>query len=439
MSSEMSKLVSNDLLNCNHFEYIKEHTVESYVDSLIKTRKQNSYFFVCTIDGDGANWFQKSFHKSQRNEAVEYIRKSINKRVFITTNLFETRERLEKNISQIRKITIDLDIYNSKFKDKTAQEVAVIIEEEEFKKNNIPFANEIGFSGGGIYLTWDLKFTPAGKVLAKRRVIAKILFEMLKQYGPDAKSLDAAHVFSVPETINHKYENKPFVRIYKNSIDQYTLAALSRSLPSLWDVWKKEKKINITKDKATSKKKLASIIPLHKERTLAHDHIVTIKQLIQLRHGDLEGYRECLLFFVRNAYHKMHMKRFYESDKTLYEESLKLALEVNEMFSKKLSMSEVMKNTLNVKKLYNFKTETIIDWFDITLDEQINLKVKTYEAKKEKNKRHARIVKNIKEEDTHDFKKQKIEQYFAENPTASLRKASKELDIHRDTVKKYRP
>lgn len=373
------------------YEISKDIDLVSYLMNLVKTKRQKAYFFVCSVNGDGTGWEQKSFNKKEIDKAISYINQNIKKRIFVSTALFDTRKREEEQIGQIRKIVLDLDIYKSeKIKDMYIEDVYEEIKERFFDTGVIPKANVYTLSGGfegGLYLEWDLKYTPGGNVLKKRRVVAKILFELLKDYAPDAKSLDSVHVFGVPETINWKYGKNAIVQSYSNNVPSYTLAALSRNLPSLWDVWKKEKNIETVKEKTYRKsKKNTAIIPIHNERTLAHDHIVSIKQLINLRLGQMEFYREKTLFFVRNAYHKMHQKRFYDGDPSLFVESYKLACEVNEMFEEPISDAEIRKSTLNTQKLYKFKTETINEWFDITLEEQIQLKVKTPEAKKEKSK-----------------------------------------------------
>lgn len=373
---------------------LNEIDLESYLYHLVKTNRKKAYFFVCTVNGDGTGWEQKSFHKTEMDKALTYIKKNKNKRIFVPTVLFNTRERIEEQIGQIRKILIDLDIYKiAKFKGVSPEDVFEDIKKRFFDTGKIPTSNAVTFSGGGLYLEWDLKYTPGGNVLSKRRVVAKIIFELLKEYGPDAKSLDAVHVFGLAQTINWKYGKDAVVRTLVNDVPTYTLAALSRSLPSLWDVWKKEKKIETEKEKIYDKNKVVSIVPIHKERTLAHDHIVSIKQLIALRSGHMEYYREKTLFFVRNAYHKMHSKRFYDGDTTLFQESYKLACEINQLFKEPLTDAEIRKNTLNTKKLYRFKTETINEWFEISLDEQIQMKVKTPEAKREKSKRQMRELR----------------------------------------------
>jgi hypothetical protein len=369
--------------------YNERVDLEHYLNHLIKTNRKKAYFFVCTVNGDGTDFQQKSFHKSEKDKALKYIKKSKNKRIFVPTVLFDTRERLEENIGQVRKVLIDLDIYKSeKFKEMKPEEVLEDLQENFFFNGKIPMPNAVTFSGGGLYLEWHLKYTPGGKVLSKRRVIAKILYEMLNEYGPDAKSLDAPHVFGLADTINWKHGSNSVVKSFKNDVSEYTLAELSRSLPSLWDVWKKNKNIETDPESRpkSNTKKFAKIMPIHKERTLAFDHIESIRQLIVLRNGDMEEYREKAIFFVRNAYHKMHQKRYYDEDEELFKESYKLAIEINNMFKPKLKEEEIQKATLNKKKLYRFKTETFVEWFDITMEEQIQIKVKTPEAKRVKSK-----------------------------------------------------
>lgn len=423
--------------------YNAKMDVESYLNNLLKTRKIDSYFFVCTVNGDGSNFDQKSFHKSEIDKAIKYIKKSKNKRIFVPTVLFSTRERTEEKIGQIRKILIDLDLYRSKkYSNWEPEDVLTDIQEKFFRTGKIPQPNAVTYSGGGLYLEWHLKFTPGGKVLSKRRVIAKILFEMLKEYSPDAKSLDAPHVFSLADTINWKYDSQTVVKTFKNSLSDYTLADLSRQLPSLWDVWKTEKKIKTKKElrPKPNSKEFKKIQPIHKEKTLAYDHILSMEQLIIIRNGDMTGFREMAIFFVRNAYHKMHSKRFYNGDEELFEESYKEALKFNKMFTERLSDDEIMNNTLNTEKLYMFKTETIVEWFNITLDEQVQMKVKTRKAKNEKSRRQMTMLRRSRgvaprEEYDKERKNDKehllnmIKRYLERNPKAKGKELAELLGV----------
>lgn len=46
--------------------------------------------------------------------------------------------------------------------------------------------------------------------------------------------------FRLPNTYNGKRKEKPEVRAFFNELADYTLADMARSLPNLWDVWKKK-------------------------------------------------------------------------------------------------------------------------------------------------------------------------------------------------------
>ncbi|UKS67698.1 replication protein [Rossellomorea marisflavi] len=361
--------------------------LESYINSFLKTNRKSYYFVICSCNGDGTGFDQRPFHKTEQAKAMKYIKRNLHRRIFLSTSLFGNRSKMEERIVQIKKIILDLDTYKSKFKGVPIEQILKDIQEKFFATGKIPTANAITYSGGGLYLEFNLQYTPGGKVLQKRRVVAKILYEMLKDYGADAKTLDASHVFSLADTTNWKYGEGAVVKTYKNDVPDYSLAELARSLPNLWDVWKVSRKIQIEKDPKRTGKSKATVAPIHKERTLSYSQIQSIKKLIEIRGGYMEGYREMALFFIRNAYHKMHTKRFNDKDKTLYAESLELAHEVNQTFTKPLKAREVEKGTLNTKKLYRFRTETINDWFDISMDEQIQLKLKTKEAKNEKSRR----------------------------------------------------
>ncbi|GMB79199.1 replication protein [Bacillus cereus] len=379
----------------NLTDFHLEMDLYSYLKKMYKTGQKQAYFFICESNihkkpNAEKTWIQKSYRSSEIDQAFSDIVKSDGIDIYGSTNLHSSRKRDMENVIQIPAIILDLDFYNTKkYKDFTAQELVEELEEGYFKTRKIPYPNGVVMSGGGIYLIWWFKFTPGmeGTVL-KRKVVTKILYEMLKDYGSDAKTLDASHVFRLPNTYNGKRKEKPEVRAFFNDLADYTLADMARSLPNLWDVWKKKNKIKTTKEKPKNNGVL--YVPEFKERTLAFDHMRDIEKLIELRQGLCEGYREMMMFFLRDRYHTMHSKRFYEHDETLYEESYEYVSDINQRFKNPLSESELRTQTLNKEKLYRFKTDTRNSWFDITLEEQIQLKVKTVEAKNEKSKRQMR-------------------------------------------------
>jgi hypothetical protein len=420
--------------NENLTDFHLEMDLYSYLKKMYKTGQKQAYFFICESNihknkNAEKSWIQTSYRTSEIDVAFANIVKSDGVDIYGSTNLHNSRKRENENVIQIPAIILDLDYYNTdKYKDFTAQELVEELENVYFKTGKIPYPNGIVMSGGGIYLVWWFKFTPGleGTIL-KRKVVTKILYEMLKDYGSDAKTLDFAHVFRLPNTYNGKRKEKPEVRAFFNELADYTLADMARSLPNLWDVWKKKKKIKPSEDKP--KKNGVVYAPQFKERTLAFDHMRDIEKLIELRQGLCEGYREMMMFFLRDRYHTMHSKRFYERDETLYEESYSYVSEINQRFKNPLSESELRTQTLNKEKLYRFKTETRNAWFDITLEEQIKLKVKTTEAKNEKSKRQMR-AKRKKGDDgavNHTSTREMIQKLLVSNPELSDREIARRV------------
>ncbi|GAB6429032.1 replication protein [Bacillus cereus group sp. LD113LC] len=418
--------------NENITDFHLEMDLYSYLKKIYKTGQKQAFFFICESNihknhHAEKNWIQKSYRASEIDKAFSDIVKSDGVDIYGSTNLHGSRKRESENVIQIPAIILDLDFYNTKkYKEFTAQQLVEELEELYFKKETIPYPNGIVMSGGGIYLVWWFKFTPGmeGTIL-KRRVVTKILYEMLKEYGSDAKTLDAAHVFRLPNTYNGKRKDKPEVRAFFNELADYTLADMARSLPNLWDVWKKRNKIKTSPDK--TRKSGVLYVPEFKERTLAYDHMKDIERLIELRQGLCEGYREMMMFFLRDRYHTMHSKRFYERDEALYEESYSYVSEINQRFKNPLSESELRTQTLNKEKLYRFKTETRNAWFDITLEEQIKLKVKTTEAKNEKSKRQMRAKRKKDGAVNHTSTREMIQKLLVSNPELSDREIARRV------------
>jgi transcriptional regulator of met regulon len=168
-------------------------------------------------------------------------------------------------------------------------------------------------------------------------------------------------------------------------LPEYTLADFARRLPKLWEVEAPKK---TTPKIRTSSPSKVSRIGLG--RNINDSQMDAIIDLIKLRVGRMSGYRERALFFFRNAYHKNEETRFYAGDKTLFEESLREVEKINEMFDEPLGAQEVRRWTLTTHTLYHITTAEMVEWFDITMDEQVQIRLKTRKAKLEKERRRSK-------------------------------------------------
>lgn len=370
--------------------YTNEVDLPDYLQ-LFRSRQRNAWVIVCENminkphDETEKIWKQTAFRTKETEQIIDFIESSDRKDMYITANVFSGIHRVTEDTAHMPVLILDLDIYKSLKYASTAPEDVVKVLEREYFGKIVPYPNGIIYSGYGLYLVYAMKFTPgtAGTLL-KRKVIMKILFEVLKDFGADSNSLDAAHVFRLPGTVNGKKGKEKDVLAFFNSLPGYTLQELQHSLPSLWDVYKKEKKIKTEIEKRPP----APVHPLIKGRNVSADRLKDFKTIARdIYNRDCEGIRELLLFLVRNYYHWMHQSRFKAGDTLLFQESQTLALQFNaKYFNEPLAENEVLKNTLNTKKLYKYSQAKINELFSLDLDDQIKLNIKTPEAVKHKNK-----------------------------------------------------
>lgn len=413
----------------NSTAYINEIELPEYLD-LYKSRKREAWVVVCENKANKSHeetdkpWTQTAFRTKEKQQIIDFIESSDRKDFYITANAFKSFQRVTEDTAHIPVMVLDLDIYKSlKYGSMAPEDVLPVLESKYFGKE-VPYPNGVVYSGYGLYLVYVMKYTPGTTgTLLKRKVIMKILFEIFKEFGADSKSLDAAHVFRTPGTINGKNGAEKEVYALFNSLPGYTLQEMQQGLPNLWDVYKKEQKI-VTR---TEKKSVAPVHPLIKGQNLSADRLKDLKTIARdIYKGDCEGIRELLLFLTRNYYHSMHAARFRAGDPLLFEESQTLVLQFNEKYFKDpLPEAEVLKHTLNTKKLYRYKQATLNDLLMLDLDDQIKLNIKTEEAVRHKNKIRLRKARGGSEKGKHAETRAAIVEAITANPGASDREIAR--------------
>ncbi|WDI00126.1 hypothetical protein PUW24_26580 (plasmid) [Paenibacillus urinalis] len=103
----------------------------------------------------------------------------------------------------------------------------------------------------------------------------------------------------------------------------------------------------------------------------------------------------------------------------LFEESQTLALQFNDSyFIEPLPEEEVLKQTLNRKKLYRYSQAKINELFDLDLDAQIKLNIKTPEAVRHKNKIRLRKARGGSEKGKRAETRAAIVEAITANPEA---------------------
>ncbi|RXT00992.1 replication protein [Ammoniphilus sp. CFH 90114] len=340
----------------------------------------------------------KSYHYRPAELAPE-LSKWIGEDVYFSQNTFYKPLRRIEHIRQLRSLYVDVDCYLLNYDTDWVMGKLV----HEFFGEIMPEPNLIIFSGRGIVLVWLIEPVPH-QALPLWQAIQNYFCEQLKGIGGDTKALDAARVFRIAGSINSKTGTEVVVQ-YRHDY-HYVLRDLQKEyLPDIPD--------NPNKKAKGRQKKVVQIYNIHR---LYHARLLDLVKLCEIRNYDMKGYRETTLFLYR------YWNCCFLGDP---EDALNQTLSLNSEFKEPLSDKEVTRATRSAEKAwllkndkkadklakekgypgagYNLKNETIIEWLDITEEEQLQLvSVIGNNVKRQRNtaaKREKRRTEGVKPRD----------------------------------------
>ena len=302
--------------------------------------------------------------------------------VFFSQNTFYRKARRIETIRQLRSLYVDLDFYMLNY----APDWILGKLELEFYRQSIPEPNLIIFSGQGIVLIWMIEPVPH-MALPLWQAVQNYLIKQLKPLGGDPKAADAARVFRLAGSTSSKNGNEVNVQ-YRHDY-RYTLRDIQEDyLPDLTPKQEKKKKPG-------RKKKVVHLFNVY---TLHNARLRDLDKLVTLRNGEMDGHREVTLFLYR------YWSCCFTQDP---HEALQQTLDFNQTFTHPLPQNEAVRATTSAQKAwaaksnkeanerakamgypgagYRLTNAKIIEWLDITLDEQKHLQ--TLIGTKEKNRR----------------------------------------------------
>lgn len=309
--------------------------------------------------------------------------------VYFSQNTFYKPQRRIINIRQLKSLYVDLDFYLLNYD----PDWVIGKLEREYFNQLIPNPNLIIFSGRGIVLIWLLEPTPY-QALPLWQAVQNFFLDKLKELGGDPLASDAARVFRFSGSVNSK--NGVEVQVEYRHEYRYELRNLQFDyLPELTS------EINPNKHpkKKGRKKKVQHLFNVH---SLYHARLLDLNKLIELRNYDIEGYRETICFLYR------YWSCCFLNDP---EQALNDTQMLNLQFVNPLSLEEVTKATRSAEKAYearnneeankiaqekgypgagyNISNKKLIDWLDISEEEQKHLSTIIGANEKRKRKRIA--------------------------------------------------
>lgn len=394
----------------------------------------------------------------QPDELAEHLTGVMGEDVFFSQNTFYRKARRIETVKQLRSLYVDLDFYIFNY----APEQIIYWLENDYFNQSIPEPNIIIFSGQGIVLIWTIEPAPY-MALPLWQAIQNYFIKQLKSLGGDPKAADAARIFRLAGSTSSKNGREVYAQ-YRHSY-QYTLREIQDGyLPELAPK-------STAKPKKGRKPKIIHLFNLY---TLHGARLHDLDKLVTIRNGEMEGHREITLFLYR------YWACCFEKDPGT---ALQHTLEFNQRFTHPLSKNEVIRATTSAQKAFEAKSDKeandrakemgypgagyrisnrkIIDWLEISLDEQKHMK--TIIGTKEKNRRkraayHAnpepkkeavrvyRRKKGVKSREEYrqaerekvDPKLETLKAAMEENPGLSVRKLAEKTGLPKSTVQRLK-
>lgn len=383
----------------------------------------------------------------QPEELASSLSEWMGEDVYYSQNTFFKPQRRIDNIRQLRSLYVDLDVYTLNM---TPEWVLGKLELEYFG-HVIPDPNLVIFSGRGLVLIWNIQPIPH-MAMPLWRAVENYLMEQLKELGADPKATDPARIFRLAGTINSK--SNAVVRTQQRHAYRYDIHDLQYDyLPEL------SPKVQKVKKRGPKPR----ILRMFNTYTLHLSRARDLAKLVELRKGKVDGYRETICFLYR------YWTCCFTSDPA---RALEETMDLNNEFQDPLPEREVIRATMSAEKAwaaksndkadvaakamgypgagYRLKNSTIINWLDISPQEQSQMS--TIIGAQEKRKRNLKLKEQQRRaqgirpmEEYNQERKQKVEtkveqltRLMNENPDWSNVRLGKEIGVSEGYIRKLK-
>ena len=345
---ENHSLVMNEI---SKYKYIKRETSDYF--NLFMTEYKNSKKAFLVINDDITHCF------SIPQKDIETVLKISNTREFNTyvcPNTFSNIKRVKEGIFNLTALFVDIDCHSQVVTDCMIEGLLYILENNYFN-SKVPNPTMIVDSGRGIQLYWKIETAPKQAILYWDWVEKKLIsaLESIKEntaFQVDTQTRDCTRVLRIPGSYNLKaHKEVRILDIKPNNI--YTLDEIKNEYLE-YETFKTVHKNNNLKVCKNNYFVLG-----FNEKTYATSILSDFEKLVEIRKGDMLGYREKLLWLYR-----MHCLTLYS-----YSETNQKVYDLNSCFVEPLDQKEIDRCTV-FRKGYKYKTATLINEFNITLKEQ---------------------------------------------------------------------
>lgn len=372
--------------------------------------------------------------------------------VYVSQATFESPCRRVVNLKEIQVAFLDIDSYKLAWgQHRTPEAIA-----QSFlglcDMESIPRPSLIVFSGRGLQAKWLLERPIPRQALPRWNALERVLVERMQQYGADSQARDASRVLRLVNTFNTKSKEKCRVvflnRNAAGGIERYGFDELAEIVLPLDRPQRSKKSLNPQTKKETKKPAGFGLETLH------WAFLEDLRTLLSLRGGIEEGMRNRFLMQMLSYLalsNQVSLKDFYREAQFLAQKIdpswTYHSKDFGTVYAKfKDHINGVRVEWKGQKKtpLYTPRASTLIEWFQITEEEQRQLKVihseklrRELDTERKRRERGGGTMQeyNERRSQSRDFNVESVKRLSEQG--LSQREIAKKLSVSRSLVRKY--
>lgn len=297
------------------------------------------------------------------------------------------RPRRLDNVVFLSNFYVDLDIYKTEFSGLTLYQLL----EELRSLKNLPLPTIAGSSGRGFYLVWCLESGVPKYKIPVWQQIENNLIAVLSKYGADPRASDASRVFRQANS----YNPRSGTRVDLKQVGKPVSFAVMKQWCDAYEQVKPKPKVHKTLRPKVSSKSKSRVVRLKTPYSLAYDRMQDLIRLSELRGGKYSDCRNRAMFvfactaawFVQDEEYLKHEVDCFIDDHFIEPEKYKKRSlkQVFERFSESKEGKVRIWKGQEVDPRYKFSNQKLLDYLDISEEEQRHLL--TIISREEKNRR----------------------------------------------------
>ena len=388
------------------------------IQQLLDLKKKDRRSFQRVMISDQDSMFDILYSKDNFMKQIKTLIDTGAEDAYFSLNSFWIKEKTTKNVRHLNAIVMDFDYYKKNAYRNYSPECFY----NEVIKNKLPFTPSIVMdSGRGLYVIYTFKYC----TYHMQKLYKSITNELLRRfedYGMDQRATNVTQVIRIPNTINTKTLRE--VSVLECNDTNYTIQDLAKILP-----FTQAQTIEFKKQYPYKKKKtIKRLKNLNGRKYYFKSFYNDLEKLVSLRKNNIIGYREYILFVVR--------ERAVWSGFSV-KESIDFAQAINDSFYEPLAQYDVISTARPSKRKYVSSLSTIMKNLKITEEEMKSLKmlatVKVKKAKLQKAKRKHKLLNRTNAE-IKRLERRKTILYLKFNEKLNNTQIAQKLKITRQTV-----